>query len=134
MTLRCGRTDGLCRGGGIALRTVYACIPAGFETPARIGALLRNNSGLTGRHVPVPEVILARFLGLRVAALSTITNMAAGMSAEVLSRTLAKAMAPLGAKPSDRILRAWLRGKDEGGHQGKVADWGGHPYPNYFTN
>ena len=40
----------------------------------------------------VPEVILARFLGLRVAAISTITNMAAGMSAEemaTLSRLLA---------------------------------------------
>ena len=33
----------------------------------------------------VPEVILARFLGLRVAAISTITNMAAGMSDEAIS-------------------------------------------------
>ena len=32
----------------------------------------------------VPEVILARFLGLRVAACSVITNLAAGMSKQKL--------------------------------------------------
>ena len=42
----------------------------------------------------VPEVILARFLGLRVAAISMITNMAAGMSDEALSHEHTKAMAP----------------------------------------
>ena len=44
----------------------------------------------------VPEVILARFLGLQVAAISTITNMAAGMSDEKISHEHTKAMAPLG--------------------------------------
>jgi len=33
----------------------------------------------------VPEVILARHAGLKVAALSIITNMAAGMSDDMLS-------------------------------------------------
>ena len=42
----------------------------------------------------VPEVILARFLGLRVAAISTITNMAAGLSDEAISHEHTKAMAP----------------------------------------
>ena len=56
----------------------------------------------------VPEVILARFLGLRVAAISTITNMAAGMSDEVISHEHTKAMAPLGAAKLERVLRRYL--------------------------
>ncbi len=57
----------------------------------------------------VPEVILARFLGLNVAAISTITNMAAGMSSESISHEHTKAMAPLGAAKLERILRQFLR-------------------------
>jgi purine-nucleoside phosphorylase len=43
----------------------------------------------------VPETILARYLGLRVLALSLITNMGAGLSAELLSHahTLSQAAA-----------------------------------------
>lgn len=97
---------------GIALKDgVYAWYSGpSFETPAEIGALHVLGADAVGMST-VPEVILARFLGLRVAALSTITNMAAGMSAEVLSHAHTKAMAPLGAAKLDRILRAWLRGK-----------------------
>jgi purine-nucleoside phosphorylase len=58
----------------------------------------------------VPEVILARFLGLRVAAASVITNMAAGMSAESISHDHTKAMAPLGAAKLEKILRQFLKG------------------------
>jgi len=57
----------------------------------------------------VPEVILARFLGLRVAAISTITNMAAGMGTESISHEHTKAMAPLGAAKLERIIRHYLR-------------------------
>mgnify|MGYP006272197313 CR=1 FL=1 len=58
----------------------------------------------------VPEVILARFLGIRVAAISTITNAAAGLSDERISHAHTKAMAPLGAAKLERILRRMLRG------------------------
>ena len=57
----------------------------------------------------VPEVILARFLGLRVAAVSVITNMGAGLSAESISHEHTKAMAPLGAAKFERVLRRYLR-------------------------
>ena len=57
----------------------------------------------------VPEVILARFLGLKVAAISSITNMAAGMSSENISHEHTKAMAPLGAAKLERIIRDFLR-------------------------
>jgi purine-nucleoside phosphorylase len=56
----------------------------------------------------VPEVILARFLGLKVAAISAITNMAAGLSNEQISHEHTKAMAPLGAAKLETVLRGYL--------------------------
>jgi purine-nucleoside phosphorylase len=94
---------------GIALKDgVYAWYSGpSFETPAEIRALKVLGADAVGMST-VPEVILARFLGLRVAAISTITNMAAGMSSEVLSHEHTKAMAPLGATKLERLLRHYL--------------------------
>ncbi|MDM7933337.1 purine-nucleoside phosphorylase [Tabrizicola sp.] len=79
-----------------------------FETPAEIRMLKTLGGDAVGMST-VPEVILARFLGLKVAAISTITNMAAGMSDEKISHEHTKAMAPLGAAKLERILREFLR-------------------------
>ncbi len=78
-----------------------------FETPAEIRAIRTLGGDAVGMST-VPEVILARFLGLRVAAISTITNMAAGLSDEAISHAHTKAMAPLGAAKLERILRHFL--------------------------
>ncbi|TIP51907.1 MAG: purine-nucleoside phosphorylase, partial [Mesorhizobium sp.] len=53
----------------------------------------------------VPEVILARFLGLRVAACSVITNLAAGMTGAELSHQETKDMAPVGGARLATILQ-----------------------------
>ena len=79
-----------------------------FETPAEIRAIRTLGGDAVGMST-VPEVILARFLGLRVAAISTITNMAAGLSDEKISHDHTKAMAPLGAAKLERVLRRMLR-------------------------
>ncbi len=79
-----------------------------FETPAEIKAIAMLGADAVGMSA-VPEVILARFLGLRAAAISTITNMAAGMSDEAISHNHTKAMAPIGAAKFETVLRQFLR-------------------------
>ena len=79
-----------------------------FETPAEICAIAMLGADAVGMST-VPEVILARFLGLKAAAISTITNMAAGMSNEAISHEHTKAMAPIGAAKLEKVLRGYLR-------------------------
>lgn len=95
---------------GIALPEGVYCWYSGpsFETPAEIRMLKLIGGDAVGMST-VPEVILARFLGLKVAAISTITNMAAGMSDEQISHEHTKTMAPLGAAKLERILKEFLR-------------------------
>lgn len=80
-----------------------------FETRAEIRAIRGMGADAVGMST-VPEVILARFLGLRVAAVSVITNMAAGLSDEQISHTHTKAMAPIGAAKLEQVLRRMLAG------------------------
>ena len=75
-----------------------------FETPAEIRMARLMGATAVGMST-VPEVIIARFLGLRVAACSVITNLAAGMSAVELSHQETKDMAPLGGKRLATVLR-----------------------------
>ncbi|WJS83473.1 purine-nucleoside phosphorylase [Paracoccus sp. TOH] len=78
-----------------------------FETAAEIRAARILGADAVGMST-VPEVILARFLGLHCAAVSVITNMGAGLSDEAISHDHTKAMAPLGAAKLERILRRFL--------------------------
>lgn len=75
-----------------------------FETPAEIRMARLFGADAVGMST-VPEVILARFLGLRVAACSVITNLAAGMTGAELSHQETKDMAPLGGKRLALVLK-----------------------------
>ncbi len=75
-----------------------------FETPAEIRMARMMGADAVGMST-VPEVILARFFGLRVAACSVITNLAAGMTGAELSHQETKDMAPLGGKRLAAILK-----------------------------
>lgn len=90
---------------GIALnKGVYMWFSGpSFETPAEIRMARAFGANAVGMST-VPEVILARFLGLRVAACSVITNLAAGMTGAELSHQETKDMAPVGGARLAAIL------------------------------
>ncbi len=75
-----------------------------FETPAEIRMARVMGADAVGMST-VPEVILARFLGLRVAACSVVTNLAAGMTGSELSHQETKDMAPIGGARLAAILK-----------------------------
>ena len=78
-----------------------------FETPAEIRAARVLGADAVGMST-VPEVILARFLGLRVLAFSVITNYAAGMTGAELSHQETKDVAPRGGEMLTRLLTRML--------------------------
>lgn len=75
-----------------------------FETPAEIRMARILGADAVGMST-VPEVILGRFLGLRIAACSVITNYGAGMSGGELSHDETKTMAPLGGQKLQKIIK-----------------------------
>ena len=83
-----------------------------FETPAEIRMARKLGADAVGMST-VPEVILARFLHLEVAAFSVITNMGAGMTGDELSHTETKDMAPKGGRRLGKILEKWLENADD---------------------
>jgi xanthosine phosphorylase len=84
-----------------------ACPGPSFETPAEIRAFRTLGADLVGMST-VPEVIAARHCGLRVAAVSVVTNLAEGMSAEPLSHEQTLAEAERGGEQLRRMLPLWV--------------------------
>jgi purine-nucleoside phosphorylase len=65
---------------------VYMWFPGpSFETPAEVRAAHSLGADLVGMSL-VPEVVIARHLGLRVLAVSMVTNFASGVRVEQLDR------------------------------------------------
>jgi purine-nucleoside phosphorylase len=79
-----------------------------FETPAEIRMARTLGADAVGMST-VPEVILARFFGLRVAACSVITNYGAGMTGNELSHEETKDVAPRGGARLQKIIQALVR-------------------------
>lgn len=74
-----------------------------FETPAEIRMARLIGGSIVGMST-VPEVILARRFGLRVVAMSMLTNLAAGMQGSSPSHDETKAVAALGGAAMRRVV------------------------------
>ena len=76
-----------------------------FETVAEIQMAVRLGANAVGMST-APEVILGRFLGMKIWACSSITNMGAGLSSENISHEHTKTMAVQGAQKLKRLIPA----------------------------
>lgn len=79
-----------------------------FETPAEIRAFKVLGADAVGMST-VPEVIVARHCGLRVAAVSAITNLAEGLGTEKLSHEHTLDNAAVAAEKLQRVLRRFVK-------------------------
>ena len=87
---------------------VYAgLLGPSYETPAEIRMLATLGADAVGMST-VPEVIALRQLGVRVAAVSCITNLAAGRSPEPLSHAEVEATAQRVKSDFIRLFRGWV--------------------------
>lgn len=98
------------RGLGVALhRGVYAGVMGpSYETPAEIRMLRTLGADAVGMST-VPEVIALRHLGVRVGAVSCISNMAAGVTGESLSHAEVEATAAGARATLVSLMSAWVR-------------------------
>jgi purine-nucleoside phosphorylase len=76
-----------------------------FETVAEIQMAIRLGANAVGMST-APEVILGRYLGMKVWACSSVTNMGAGLSNENISHEHTKTMAVQGADKLKRLIPA----------------------------
>jgi inosine/guanosine/xanthosine phosphorylase family protein len=104
------RLLGLAADLGIRLHEGVYCGLLGplFETPAEIRAYRTMGADAVGMST-VPEVIVARHAGLRVVAISAITNLAVGMSDVPIDHEQTLRGAAIAAADLTRLVRAFTR-------------------------
>jgi len=95
------------------VRGVYAAVSGpSYETPAEVAMLRALGANAVGMST-VPEVIAARQRGLRVGALSLITNRAAGLAGEPLSHAEVEREAERASVGIGNLIAAALPELDE---------------------
>lgn len=100
---RCAREIGVALSEGVYVALLGPC----FETPAEIRAFARLGGNAVGMST-VPEVIVARHCGMRVGAVSVLTNLGAGLADEELSHDQTLHFAAKAAAGLKRLLKAVL--------------------------
>jgi purine-nucleoside phosphorylase len=79
-----------------------------YETPAEIRAFARLGADVVGMST-VPEVVVARQCGLRVAALACVTNLAAGRNKKAITHAEVLSTGAAGAATAARFLQEFVR-------------------------
>jgi purine-nucleoside phosphorylase len=99
---------------GITLREgVYAALLGpSYETPAEIRMLRGFGANAVGMST-VPEAIALRHMGVRAAAISCITNLAAGLSPTKLDHAEVEATAKATREKFVALLSGWVKGAHE---------------------
>ena len=92
-----------------------------FETPAEVKVARMLGADVIGMSV-VPEVILARRLALRVAAIAVVTTFGAGFSGGNPTHGETRQQALSGLISLRRLIRAFLKTKEEGWSAGLRRD------------
>lgn len=101
---RTARAEGL-----RAVRGVYcAVLGPSYETPAEVRMLARLGADAVGMST-VPEVLVARAMGVRVLGISLITNAAAGLSTAPLDHAHVLAAGERAAARFARLIRGIVR-------------------------
>ena len=83
-----------------------------YETPAEVRMLATLGADAVGMST-VPEVIVARALGMRVAGISCITNLASGISPHPLSHAEVIETTTLVAERFEGLVERWVGGLGE---------------------
>lgn len=79
-----------------------------YETPAEIRAFKSWGADAVGMSV-VPEVIIARHIGLRVACVAAITNAAAGLSQEKITHEVTLQFGEIAARKLIKLVPEFLK-------------------------
>jgi purine-nucleoside phosphorylase len=108
LKLRDGLLD-IARTENISLRKgVYAALLGpSYETPAEVRMVRMLGAQAVGMST-VPEVIALRHMGVRVAALSCITNLAAGITEKTLDHAEVEATARTREEDLLKLLAGWV--------------------------
>ncbi len=101
--------EGVAQRSGIELRKgVYAgLLGPSYETPAEVRMVRALGAQAVGMST-VHEVIALRHMGVKVGALSCITNLAAGIAPGLLDHSEVEATARARQKQLETLLRGWI--------------------------
>lgn len=108
----CGRLADAAREAGVPVKTGVYLFTLGpnFETPAEVRMFAALGADVVGMST-VPECLVARHCGMKVAALSLVTNLAAGLSTTPLTHQETLATATNSYEQVEALLLKFLRKK-----------------------